>query len=154
LPLIDWFLVGTSHPKLDLEDLLDRYDPDPRELNVSPFELLSDTEIDLDARVGCADCGEGKPLKDIGCTVEGKAFASFSGMTLRGWLKLSDLAGSGGVCATWAGDDDGRGFAGCVCAGWKWSRSESLGSCETVGRSASGRKTTEEEGSSASGSAS
>ena len=54
-PLMGWLFVGTSHAKLDLEDLLDRYDADPRELKVSPLELLSDTEIDLDAIGRCAD---------------------------------------------------------------------------------------------------
>jgi hypothetical protein len=54
-PLMDWLFVGTSHARLDLEDVLDTYDAGPRELKVSPLELLSDTEIDREAIGGCAD---------------------------------------------------------------------------------------------------
>jgi hypothetical protein len=75
-----------------LEDLLDRYDPDPRELKVSPLELRSDKEIDLEAMLGCADGGEGEPVEDIRCAVGETAFASCSGIILGEWLKLSDLA--------------------------------------------------------------
>ena len=54
-PLMGWLFVGTSHAKLDLEDLLDGYDADPRELKASPLQLLSDTEIDPEAIGGCED---------------------------------------------------------------------------------------------------
>lgn len=78
---MDWFLVGTSQAKLDLEDLLETYDPDPKELNVSPIEFLSDVEMDIGI---IADCGEGKPVGEICCVVEGTALASLSGITRRG----------------------------------------------------------------------
>jgi hypothetical protein len=54
-PLMGWLFVDMSHAKLDLEDLLDWYDADPRELKASPLELLSDTEIDPEAIGGCED---------------------------------------------------------------------------------------------------
>src|SRR5277367_3487380 len=76
-PFVDWFFVGTSHAKLDLEDLLDRYDADPRELKVSPLELLSDTEIDLEAIGGRADRGEEGLAEAVECALERKDFASF-----------------------------------------------------------------------------
>lgn len=93
-PLMDWFFVGTSHAKLDLEDLLDRYDEDPRELKVSPLELLSDTEIDLEAIGGHADRGEERLVEAVECALERKDFASSSGVVLRE-CKLSDLVRSG-----------------------------------------------------------
>jgi len=92
---MDWFFVGTSHAKLDLEDLLDKYDADPRELKVSPLELLSDTEIDLEAIGGRADRGEERLAEAVECALERNDFASFSEVALRACLKLSDLVGSG-----------------------------------------------------------
>jgi hypothetical protein len=91
---MDWFFVGTSHAKLDLEDLLDRYDADPRELKVSPLELLSDTEIDLEAIGGHADGGEEILVEAVEWALERKDFASSSGIAVRE-CKLSDLVWSG-----------------------------------------------------------
>lgn len=95
-----------------MEDLLDRYDADPRELNVSPVELRSEREIDCDAIMGCADRGDGKPVGDICCAVGETAFVSCSGAVLLGWLKLSALAGSGEPGAVAVGGGEGRGLVG------------------------------------------
>ena len=139
---MDWFLVGTSQAKLDLEDLLEMYDPDPKELNVSPIEFLSDAETDIGT---IADCGEGKLVGEICCVVEGTALASLSGIARRGWLSVSDLVGTGGAGVAAVGG------VGGACAGWRRLRSNSLRSCETLGRCSPGRKWGVEDGSLGSG---
>jgi hypothetical protein len=119
-------VVGTSQAKLDLEDFLDRYDTDPRELNASPFELRSEREIDCDALAVCAEWG------DVCWAVAETAFVSFPRTGLLGWLQLSALEGSGKGGAVAAGGGEGRGVVSCECGSGKGSSgSDLLRPCET-----------------------